>query len=127
MNVKIMIFLNEKTNSDDDQITRAKKKVQVNENDAFDDKNAYSHFLLDNLFEIRINQNLIVFQRMMHDVDVCVESRFLNRYDVIFLDLKIFETRDHHQILELVNVVLKNRQLAIDDHDLKYECNVHDV
>jgi hypothetical protein len=39
---------------------------------------------------------VIVLQQMMRDVNVCVESWFLNRDDVIFFDLRIFETRDHH-------------------------------
>jgi hypothetical protein len=91
-----MIFLDEKTNSDDDQILEAKEEVQIDNNDSFDDKDADSYSLLHDFFEIRINQYVIILQRIMRRVSVCVESRFLNRDDVIFLDLRIFETCDYH-------------------------------
>jgi hypothetical protein len=69
-----MIFFSEKTNSDEDQIFEAKKEVQIDDDDLFDDENADSYSLLNDFFEIRINQYVIVLQQMMRDVNVCVES-----------------------------------------------------
>jgi hypothetical protein len=69
-----MIFLNEKTNFDDDQILETKKKIRIDDDDSFDDKDINSYFFLNDFFEIRINQYVIVLQRVMCNVDVCVKS-----------------------------------------------------
>ncbi len=97
------------TNLNNHYVFRAKQIFQIINEDTFDDERAYSNKILLHLDLIRVEQEMIVFQKMMNDVRICVNSRLLNSDDVEFFDCWITQKRRYHYVLELVHIVLQNR------------------
>ncbi len=74
------------TNLNNHYVFRAKQILQIINEDTLDDERAYSNKILLHLDLIRIEQEMIVFQKVMNDVRINVDSWLLNDNDVISFD-----------------------------------------
>ncbi len=79
-----MIFV--QTNLNNHYVFRAKQILQIINEDTLNDERAHSNKILFHLDLIRIKQEMIIFQKIMSDVRICVNSRLLNSDDVEFFD-----------------------------------------
>jgi hypothetical protein len=84
MQIQIMRLVQTKLN--DHYIFRAKNVFQIIDEYTFNDEHAHSNKFLLHFDRIWIKQKMIVFQKMMRDVCICVDSRLLNSDDVKFLN-----------------------------------------
>ncbi len=74
------------TNLNDHYIFRAKNVFQIVDEYTLNDEYAHSNKLLLHLDRVWVEQKMIVFQRMMRDVRICVDSRLLNSDEIKFFD-----------------------------------------
>ncbi len=74
------------TNLSDHDVFWTKQKIQIINENSFDDEHAHLNEILLHLDQIRIDQNVIIFQRMMRRVRINIDSWLLNNDDVKSFD-----------------------------------------